>query len=251
MRGNKLLGKTALITGSNGGIGQCIVKKLISEGANIICCARKETTEYNNFINSLCCSDYQTVRSIFFDLNDEIQIKNNLNNLIREKISLDILVNNAATANGSPIELTSQKKLKDTFEINFFSQIAITTQLLRLLKKSKSGRVINITSMAGIIGDRGTLSYGASKSAMIFATKVMANEFADYNITVNSVAPAVVSTGMSSSMNPKDRERMIAESFFKREIRGEDVANAVLFLSSEESSSITGQTIRLDGGMKI
>ena len=111
--------------------------------------------------------------------------------------------------------------------------------------------MINIGSVAGLIGDRGTLAYGASKSALMYATKVMANEFASYKITVNSVAPGVVSTGMAEQMDQNSRVDMTNSSFMKQESAPEDVANAVLFLASKDAGLITGQTLRIDGGMRF
>lgn len=244
-------GKTALITGANGGIGQCLVQKFAEHGANIICCLRKNHEDFNQFVHSLRLNSDQFIRSVYFDLADEQQTKIAINQLIKEKISLDILVNNAAIASGSSVEMTSLNDLRDIFEINFFSQISLINRLLRLLKKSSQGRIINIGSVAGLIGDRGMLSYGASKSAMMYATKVMANEFAPYSITVNSVAPGVVSTGMASQMDPVSRDQITNASFLKKDSTPEDIANAVLFLADGASSHITGQIIRVDGGMRF
>ena len=243
-------GTTALITGANGGIGQCLVRKFAEQGANIICCLRKNNEDFDKFILSLKLKSDQFIRPVYFDLADEQQTKIAINQLIKEKISLDILVNNAAIAGGSSAEMTSLNDLREIFEINFFSQISLITRLLRLLKKSNQGRIINIGSVAGLIGDRGTLSYGASKSALMYATKVMANEFASYNITVNSVAPGVVSAGMVSKMDPSSRDQMTNASFMQKESTPDDIANAVLFLADKASGLITGQTLRVDGGMK-
>jgi 3-oxoacyl-[acyl-carrier protein] reductase len=250
VQNSSFAGKTVLITGANGGMGRCLVEKFYEQGANVICCLRTSSKDFEDFIKALS-SDYKSIRAIYFDLADEQQTKEVINRLIGEKITLDVLVNNAAIAGGSPVEMTSLKSLRNIFEINFFSQIALTSRLLRLIKKSDQGRVINIGSVVGLFGDRGTISYGSSKSAMMYATKVMANEFAAYNITVNSVAPGVVSAGMSSQMDQKNRDDMTNSTFMKKESMPEDVANAVLFLASKESGLITGQTLRVDGGMKF
>ena len=135
--------KTVLITGANGGMGRCLVKKFYEQGAYVICCLRTYSKDFEDFIKALS-SDNKSIRAIYFDLADEQQTKEVINRLIGEKITLDVLVNNAAIAGGSSVEMTSLKSLRNIFEINFFSQISLTSRLLRLIKKSDQGRVINI-----------------------------------------------------------------------------------------------------------
>jgi 3-oxoacyl-[acyl-carrier protein] reductase len=106
-------------------------------------------------------------------------------------------------------------------------------------------------SVTGIIPERGTLAYGSSKAALMFATKIMANEFSNYGIRVNAIAPSVVQTNMSDKMNAKAKEALIEQSFLKKEGSVEDISDLALFLSSENSKHINGQVIRIDGGMKI
>lgn len=246
----RFIGKTVLITGANGGLGRCLVQRFLDNGAMVICCLREPSQEFEDFLKSIV-ADQKFIKRIYFDLMDDSQVKAAANKLIKDKTNLDILINNAGVAFGATTEMTSIKDLRRIFEANFFSQIFLTTCLLRLLKKSHQARIVNIGSLSGLVGDRGTLAYGASKSAFMFATKVMANEFAEYNINVNSVAPGVVATGMSSAMERKSRDALIDASFLKTETEPEDVASAVLFLAGEESRMITGHVLRVDGGVKI
>lgn len=247
----KLSGKTVLITGANGAIGRNLVHRFTQNGASVICCVRDTDKNFQNFIDSITLASDQYIRTLAFDLADSAQTKHEIYSIIKEKIALDILVNNAAISYGSTIEMTSLDDLRSCFEINFFSQISLTTSLLRILKKSKHGRIINVGSLIGLIGERGTLAYGASKSALMFATKVMANEFAPYNITVNAVAPGIAVGGMATKMELASRKNILDMSFLKQEIGLDDISNLILFLASEEAGKITGQVLRVDGGMQF
>ena len=243
-------GKTIFVTGGNRGIGKSIVEAFLGLGANVICGIRvQDPALQSSFEEKLYLPD-QTVRLLLFDLSDENSVKNAVTSMIKEKLNVDVLINNAATADGAPFEMTSMGRLRQVFEINFFAQIGLTQRVVRLLKKSDAGRIINIGSVAGIIGDRGTLAYGGSKCALMFATKVMANELAHYGITVNAVAPGVIAAGMSSQMGEDERNNLANTPFMQRESRAEEVVNVITFLASKDSSFINGQVIRVDGGMK-
>ena len=245
-----LSGKTALITGSNGGIGRAIIDTFIKNGANLICAVRKADSDFSNYISSKLKDSKQTIEILEFDLLNEKDTKEKIQSLYKKKTALDILVNSAGIASGSLFEMTSSKNLKDVFEVNFFSQIRLVQLLIRLLKKSKKGSIINLGSISGLIAERGTLAYGSSKSAFMFATRVMANEFANYNIRVNAIAPSVTKTRMLDEMDKNAKNFLIEQSFLKRECYTNEIASLALYLASDQSSYLNGQIIRLDGGMK-
>ena len=158
-------------------------------------------------------------------------------------------MNNAGVASGSIVEMTSQKNLKDIFDVNFFSQIRLTQLLLKYLKKSKNSSIINIGSIVSQIPERGTLAYGSSKAAFMHATKIMSNEFSNYKIRVNGICPNVTNTKMLQKMDQNSKDKLILRSFSKRTCEPIEVANLVMFLASKKSEYINGQIIRLDGGM--
>ena len=241
-----LKGKTALITGANGGIGRSIVNLFLKNNANVICLIRKSDKQFNKYIRRLS----KNITIIESDLTDEINLKTQVEKAFSNKKKLDILVNNAGKASGSIIEMTSQKNLKEIFNVNFFSQIRLTQLVLKYLKNSKEPSIINIGSVSAKIADRGTLAYGCSKIAMMHATKIMANEFSNYKIRVNGICPNATNTKMLKKMDSKSRDALISRSFMKKPCEPIDVANLILYLSSKNSEYINGQIIFMDGGME-
>ena len=235
---------------SNGGIGRAIVEAFIKNGANLICAIRKTDTEFSEYLSNIKKKTKQTVDLLEFDLENEEEMKSKIQSLYKKNITLDVLVNNAGIPSGSIFEMTSLKNLKKIFEVNFFAQIRLTQLLIRLLKKSKSSSIINLGSISGLIADRGTLAYGSSKAALMFATKVMANELATYKIRVNAIAPNATKTKMLDKMDESAKKFLIEQSFLNRESLPNEVADLVLYLASDKSTYLNGQIIRLDGGMK-
>ena len=162
-----------------------------------------------------------------------------------------MLINNSAVPSGSLTEMTSIKSLQNVFEINFFSQIKLIQNLLRFIKKSKNGSIINIGSISGLIAEKGFLSYGTSKCAFMFASKIMAKEFERYNIRVNAIAPSVFKSKMAKKMDKKIKQKFLENSSTKKEIKLKSVIDLIDSLSSRDSKEINGQIIRLDNGLKL
>ena len=240
--------KVALVTGSNRGIGKAIVECFAKNGASVWACARKETTEFNIFLKEIS-EKYQTkINPLYFDLADEVSIKEQLSHLILQKERIDILVNNAGIAKGGFFQMTSIQEMKKVFEINFFAQMQITQLIAKIMMKQKSGNIINLASIAGIDADAGYSAYGSSKAALIYATKTLAIEYASSNIRVNAIAPGLTETDMAGLMEEKAKARMVAGSSMKRMAQPKEIADTALFLASELSGFITGQVIRVDGG---
>ncbi len=244
-----LKNKTAIITGCNKGIGKIILETFAKNGANIIACVRKETIDFNDYIASMQEKYSISIRTVYFDLESSEEIKAAVSYIIALKIQIDILVNNAGYASGSFFQMTSISDLERMMKINFISQVQFTQGISRYMSRFKSGSIINMGSTAGLFGDSGMLSYGSSKAAFIFATKTMATELGQYNIRVNSIAPSVTRTEMFNQMEENARTKLITSSAFKRAAEPEEVANVALFLASDLSTFVNGQTIRVDGGI--
>jgi len=244
-----LKSKTAVITGSNKGIGKVILELFAENGANIIACARKETSEFVNSLEMLRRKFNVSITPVYFDLEDPAQVKSAVTAIISLKFKIDILVNNAGYASGAYFQMTSIADLERMIKINFTSQIQFTQGISRYMSRFKSGSIINMGSTAGLFGDAGMLSYGSSKAALIFATKTMATELGLHNIRVNVIAPSVTKTEMYEQMEENARNKLIESSAFKRAAEPTEVANVALFLASDLSTFVNGQTIRVDGGI--
>ena len=245
-----LKGKTALITGCNRGIGHVTAELFAQNGANLILCTRKENEDFSSFVKQLSKECSISVEHLYFDMTDEDSIKGALQTLVKKgKKDIDILVNNAGVAIGGLLTMTSMLKLKEVFQINFFSQVLITQFVAKLMMRQEKGSIINMGSVAGLDNFAGYTTYGTSKAAMMQFTKTIARELAPYNIRVNSIAPGLTDTDMANKMEEKACREMVARTDMNRLGRPEEIANMILFLASDQSSFITGQIYRVDGGM--
>ena len=241
--------KTAIITGCNRGIGKTTLEIFAENGADIFACVRKESDEFTDAMKKLAVKTGVSITPVYFDFVESEQIKVGIKTIISSKKQIDILVNNAGVASGAFFQMTSLHDLKQIFEINFFSQILFTQGISRYMSRFKTGSIINIVSTAGLIGDAGMTSYGSSKAALMFATKTMANELGVMNIRVNAIAPSITRTDMFDQMDEISRNKLIESSALKRPAEAVEVANVSLFLASGLSSFITGQVLRVDGGL--
>lgn len=245
-----LKGRNAVITGCAKGIGKSILEVFARNGANIWACVRKPSKEFTEYIEALSNACRVNITPIYFDLGNEEQIKAGIKNIIGSKQQIDILVNNAGMVSKNALfQMTSIDTIKNVFEINFFAQILITQYISRAMIKQKSGSIINISSISGIDGNPGQLEYVASKAALIGATKKLASEFASLNIRVNTIAPGVIGTSMVKNMTDETMNNIINQIMMKRIGQPIEIAQAALFLASDMSSYITGQVLRVDGGM--
>lgn len=243
--------KTAIITGCNRGIGKCILETFADHGADIVACIRKESKEFLTFIDVVEKEKGISITPVYFDFENSDQIKTGIRSIISMKKKIDVLVNNAGIAAGSLFHMTSSKELEHVLKINFTSQILFTQGISRYMSKQNIGSIINIASVTGIIGDAGSLSYGSSKAALIYATKIMAKEFGKNNIRVNAIAPNVTKTDMFDQIDENARRMIIGSSALQRAGEPIEIANVALFLASELSSFMTGQILRVDGGITI
>lgn len=245
-----LKGKNVILTGSNRGIGLAILKKLAKEGCNIWACCRKNTPETLSTFEQIAQENCVWIKPIFFDLNEEESIKEGILQILSEKKPIDVLVNNAGIPYGGLFYMTPMSKLKEVFQINYFSQIYIMQLVARYMMRQKKGCIVNMASVGGIETNAGYLAYGSSKAALIWATKSISKELGKYNIRVNAVAPGLTETQMGHYKTQEEIDKVLAVTSLGRMGAPEEIARSVCFLASEEASFITGQVLIVDGGRK-
>jgi|TARA_B110000238_G_C16123885_1_gene438351 3-oxoacyl-[acyl-carrier protein] reductase len=242
--------KIAVITGSNKGIGFEILRNFSENGASIFACARTIDKEFLSNINTITKKYSNTITPIELDLSNETQVKEAANKILNFDKPIDILVNNAGIIQTSLFQMSSIKKINEIFEINFFSQTIFTQFILKSMVKQKNGSIVYISSSASLDGNEGRSSYAASKAAINAQAKVLSREIGGVNIRVNTIAPGLTNTDMMTKNTPENViEETIEKVSLKRLGNPEEIAKTALYLASDLSSYVTGQIIRVDGGM--
>ena len=252
----RLQNKKVIVTGGSRGIGEGIVKRLYNEGSEIIIAdIRKELAD--NLINSL---DKNQISFFQTDLSQEEEIKKLMEFTEKKWGSLDFLINNAGIEDGYTLADQTYESYRKTMKVNMDAPFLCSKYALPLLEKSKTPRIIMITSIQGIRGYKGNISYNTAKGGLINMTRVLAVELAEKNILVNSVAPGFINTPLSVM---KDGNLEWDTDWFKdvylkyeklpmgRYGHPDDIAGAVYFFCSEDSKYVTGQTLLVDGGVSV
>ena len=245
-----LRGKTALITGCLSGIGHEAMELFARNGANVIACALRPEESFEAEIRKLAEEAGVTVTPVYFDMSDIEQVKAGMKQVLAAKTPIDILLNIAGIAQDALFHMTTMDSLRKVFEVNFFSQMLITQYVTKLMVRQKSGSVISVSSITAMDGNAGQVAYGASKAALIGATKTLATELGVHGIRVNAIAPGVVSTPMTAAIPPEPFKKLCDRIPMKRPGLPKEVAGVMLFLASDMSSYITGQVLRIDGGIE-
>ena len=245
----RLQGKNAIVTGARTGIGRACVERFAREGANIWAVVHREDTEWLSAMRALESECGVWIKPVYIDLSDEEQIKQGIQSIIKEKLPIDILVNAAGVIGPSRlIQMTSINEMRRVMQVNFFAAVQIAQLVSRVMCRQKSGSIVNVASIAGLDGDLAQLEYASSKAALICATKKMAYEWGQYNIRVNAVAPGLIDTKMLDDMDYRITSELVQKTSLNRKGTSDEVAALCLYLASEESSFVSAQTIRIDGG---
>ncbi len=246
-----LKGKNAIVTGTARGIGKQILEAFARNGANVWACCRKQTPEFEALAEQLSQANGVRVTPLYFDLTDGTGMRDAIKRIMAEKRSVDVLVNNAGVTHNALCQMTSIDKMREVFEINFFSQMMLTQYVVKLMTRQAAGCVINISSTAALDANPGRGAYGASKAALACMTRVMAHELASNNIRVNAIAPGITDTDMvEQSMSAATIEEAVAHTRLKRIGKPTEIADATVFLASELASYVTGEVLRVDGGLQ-
>lgn len=245
-----LSGKTAVVTGSNRGIGRTIVETLAAHGAAVFACARKPDEAFEADMAELARSRGVAIRPVYFDFADKDGMTRAVREIRSEKRPIDILVNNAGVL--SPYRrflMTPTDDVRKLFEVDFFAQMDFTQLMARLMQRNQAGSIVYISSIASLDTFFSSYDYAACKAAVNAALRQQARELGESGIRVNGVAPGVIETDMIKDVDAESKQSLLPAIQLGRFGTRQDVANVVLFLASELSSYMTGQILRVDGGI--
>ncbi|BCL69101.1 3-oxoacyl-(acyl-carrier-protein) reductase [Vibrio nigripulchritudo MADA3029] len=239
-----LEGKIALVTGASRGIGRAIAELLVERGATVIGTATSENgaaaiSEYlgeNGKGLALNVTDAESIESVLKTINDEFG-------------ALDILVNNAGITRDNLLMRMKDDEWTDIMDTNLTSIFRLSKAVLRGMMKKRNGRIINVGSVVGTMGNAGQTNYAAAKAGVIGFTKSMAREVASRGVTVNTVAPGFIETDMTKALNDEQRAATLSAVPAGRLGDPREIASAVAFLASPEAAYITGETLHVNGGM--
>ena len=241
---NDLKDKNIIVTGASGGIGNSIVKKFYESGANILASGtRIEKLEELK-------KDFEKINILKFDISQSEKIEEFIENATKELGgSLDCIVNNAGITQDNLAIRMNLDEWRKVIDINLTSTFLMSKFAIKKMLKNKSGKIVNITSVVGHTGNLGQANYTASKAGIVAMSKSLAIEYAKKNINVNCISPGFIKTVMTDKIDEKFKEAIISKIPSARLGEPDDVANAVCFLCSSQSSYINGETLHVNGGM--
>lgn len=242
--------KIALVTGGSKGIGKSIAIKLASEGYDIAFTYSSDDDAAHDTLEELNKLGSNTL-SIKKDMSIEEDVKEAIKEIEEKLGTVDVLVNNAGITRDGLLMKMKTEDFDRVIEVNLRSVFLTTREVIRPMMKKRYGKIINVSSVVGIMGNAGQANYAASKAGVIGFTKSIAKEFASRGIRANAIAPGFVETDMTKVLKEDVKEEMLKNIPLGYFAKPEDVANLVSFLASEKSDYITGQVIQIDGGMNI
>tara|TARA_B100000900_G_scaffold268892_1_gene229564 strand:- start:241 stop:975 length:735 start_codon:yes stop_codon:yes gene_type:complete len=235
--------KKIIVTGASGGIGNSIVAKLYDYGANILASGtRVEKLEELK-------SKFSNIKILKFDISQSEKIEEFIENASNELEGLDCLINNAGITHDNLAIRMNIEEWKKVIDINLTSSFLMSKSAIKKMLKNKRGKIINITSVVGHTGNLGQANYTASKAGLVAMSKSLAIEYAKKNININCISPGFIKTAMTEKIDDKFKELIVSKIPSARLGEPEDIANAVLFLASENSNYINGETLHVNGGM--
>ena len=243
---SSLKNKNIIVTGASGGIGNSIVEQLYNKGANVL--ATGTRTEKLDELKK----KFENIKILKFDISQHQKIEEFINDAT-DKLggSLDCIVNNAGITKDNLTIRMSLEEWTKVIDINLTSTFLMSKYAIKKMLKKKAGKIINITSVVGHTGNAGQANYTASKAGIVSMSKSLAIEYAKKNINVNCISPGFISTAMTDQIDQKFKEIIIAKIPSNRLGKPVDIANAVIFLCSDQSDYINGETLHVNGGMYL
>jgi 3-oxoacyl-[acyl-carrier protein] reductase len=242
----RLKDKVAIVTGASRGIGEAIARKFCEEGASVMLCSR--STLSVTAADALACEGWNT-KSIQADISQKPDVEALVDATLKAFSRIDILVNNAGITRDALLMRMKDDDWDAVLQTNLTGTAYCTRAVIRTMMRQKSGKIINISSVVGLMGNAGQANYAASKAGIIGLTKSIAREVAKRGITVNAIAPGFIKTEMTANLSAQDRQNILEMIPIGRFGIPEDVSQVALFLASDAARYITGQVIQVDGGM--
>lgn len=245
-----LSNRNAIITGARRGIGRATVESFAKNGANIWACAREKDDAFEADMAAVAREYGVEIWPVYFDVTDETQVKQAVQTIRRQKKDVDVLAALAGIAGEkTSFPMSSMANIRQVLETNYFAVTLLTQYVVRLMIRQNRGSIVYVSSIAGLDGTPSQYAYASSKAALIGAMKNLSREVAPHHIRVNAVAPGMIETDMGGEIEETLRNEMLSKVIMKRMGRPEEVADAITFLASDLASYITGQVLRVDGGV--
>jgi len=243
-------GRVALVTGGSRGIGRAVSIALAKQGAHVVVNYAQNEAAAGEVVAAIQAAGGKA-ETCRFDVASEAAVEAAIKDVVGRHKRLDVLVNNAGISIDGLLLRVKEADLDRTFATNVKGAIFCAREVMRTMMRARYGRIVTISSVVGEMGNVGQVTYAAAKAALIGMTKSMAREYASRNVTVNAVTPGFIETDMTSGLTPEYREEMKRHTPLGRFGVADDVAAAVLYLASEEAGFVTGEILRVNGGLYI
>src|SRR5262252_8984696 len=244
---NRFEGRVALVTGASRGIGEAIARRLASEGARVLAAAR--SAEGLARVVAAIAESGGKASALVLDLADPASIEQAVRAALASHGQIDVLVNNAGVTEDNLVLRMSKEAWDRVLATNLTGVFLLTQAVVKSMVRKRYGRIVNVTSIVGLMGNAGQANYAASKAGLIGLTKSIARELASRNITCNAVAPGFIATAMTDQMTDAAKQGLSAQIPLERLGAPEDVAAAVAYLASDEASYVTGTVVNVSGGL--